>query len=564
MNPKKKNRFFLLQVLLTGLLLAALLIGPWAFQRAKRWQAQQHYDQARLLEEAGDLTGAVQRAEASFRLMPSNDAVLMYLARMALILPEPHPQTTEWWNKAMRSPDCTTADILRYAEYLVRRGDRARAYPIVSNLRRIEPGNESIVRLQASLLSRERKFGEAENLLRGAIAEAGEAAEPETLMALVEILANKPDEASRREANNLLRTLLEETGEPRLFALRRIILRPSFPDQDRADAAKALLATADLDIADQLSAYNALLEVREISRRDIRENLTRILQEQRDKDPDAVARFASWLINSDQSRYVLSLLTPEDAQADSNLYVARGLAMIRNNQAGEVYDMTLDRTDQNPLSQVENLLLRAYALLALDRRQEYEDTLNSLVDASQFDTFRLVENELAEFGAWDQLLRHYQKLREFDRTRPLARRRLLYAYYYLGREREILAHLSEFDGYVAEEDPPTQGLIAYLNGLYGRQLDSALTTAENLVTRYPNVADFRIVLAFIYARQGETEKAAPLLEGIGEVGRGQPRHLQIAYAAVRRLLDQSQDGILEMRVGQDDLLPTERAILREL
>ena len=558
----KKNRSFQLLVLAACFLLVILLASPFAIKRGKRWQAQRFFDQARQSEQVQDYAGAVQKAEASYRLQPSNHAALMYLARLTLLLPQGHPQMHEWWKAAMRTPDCRTEDILQYIETLVRFKDMARAYPLVISLRQLEPDNERAVNIQADLLVSERKMVEAEKILKEFIAEHEDAG-PATYQRLAEVLLSFAAESQREEAKDLLLRLSGTEGEPQLFALRRITQDAMFSSEERADAGELLLTLPDITIADHLTAYNALLEDRRMRRTEIRDILIALLQDESKKDPDAMARLGAWLINSDQSRYFLQLLTMEEARLDPNIYAARLMAMIRAGQAEEVYGMTFDKSDRNPLNTVENLLVRAEALIVLKREGELQTTLQSLADAVTGENFRLVERRLLEYGAHDILIGTYERLREDENTRAFARRKLLFSYYFLGEERELLTLLEDFDGYVAEEDPPTQALIGYLNALYGRADDETTEITENLVTRYPNIIDFRVVLAFKAMKQGRMSQVEALTGQFPLMPRNRQRFLQIAMLALKAKTEPDRDlSGVAMDLLHEELLPAERVLLR--
>lgn len=560
----KKNRSFFLLVLLSCLLLIGLLAAPYAYQRAKRWQAQRFFDDARQSESVGDILGAISKAEASHRLQPDNDAALMYLARLSLLLPEGHEQMNRWWEEAMRTPDCTPADILLYVEKLVANGDLSRAYPLIVSLRELQPDNERVVNLQSRILIDERKLVEAERLLREFLSNHRDAGAV-THQRLAETLLSFASTARRKEAEAILLDLAKHaTGEPQLFALRRITRSTElFSPKERADAGEILLQRDDLTIADRLTAYNSLLEDRRMRRTEIRDRLIALLQEESEDENDALARLGAWLINSDQSRYFLQLLTLDEARLDPNIFAARLMAMVRVGDAEEVYGITFDRSDENPLDEVQNLLIRAEALAALERRDEFLTTLRSLADLANADNFKVIERRLLSYGAWDILLEAYDRLLSIDSLRPMARRKKLIAYYFLGRERDLLTLLEEFDGYLTEEEPTTQALIAYLNTLYGREAEESTAIAESLVTRYPNIIDFRVVLAFNAYKRGQIDRVDALVGDLPMIPENRERYLQIAMAVLRASLGKPTDyqqistGLLE-----EDLLPAERVLLR--
>lgn len=561
---KKQKPVFILQVLLVCAVLIGLLVGPWTFQRAKRWQAQRLFDQALVHEEAGQRQAALQKAEASRRLQPENDAVLLFLARMSLLLSEAPENMHAWWQQAMRSEDLRTEDILHYVEYLLATGDMRRAYPLIASLRQLAPDNERAVNLQSRVLLQSRQLAEAEEILT-AFVDGHPDAGPETRMLLAQTYLRYEAAEKQERAQQILLDLATSEGETRYFALRQIVDSAAFDDERRIAAAESLLQMPGLSIADHLAAYTTLHNSGRLTRDEVRDRLIALLDTTEEDDPDALARVAAWLLNSGQSRYLLSMLELEDAQDNNNLYIARLLAMIQVGQAEQAYDLTLDQSDRNPLSQVENLIVRAYALTDLGRPEELEATLNSLVDASDGSTFNLVEEKLLEFGAWEQLLRHYEQLRDNQRARPYARRKLLLAYYYLGRERELLSLLEEFDSYEEEEEPSTQALLSYLNALYGRDRATALETAERLVTRYPNIIDFRVVLAFNLMRRDQVERANEILEGLPPLESRHQRYLQIAVAAVRRAADtELSQATARLDASFEDILPAETNLLRNL
>ncbi len=561
---KKKKPFFILQLLLVFAVLIGLLVGPWAFERAKRWQAQRLFDQAQELEASGERQAALQKAEASHRLLPSNDAVLLYLARMSLAMPEPPTEMHDWWRHAMRTPDIRVEDMLHYAEFLMVSGDMRRAYPLIASLRQLAPDNEVAVNLQAQLFLASRQISEADRILSEYV-RAHPDASPETRMQLAKTYLRYTDTERRNQARTLLMDLATTEGETRLFALRQIVRMDAFDPAQKAAAAEDLLELEDLAIADHLDAYRALHEAGRMERSEIRDRLIELLRATREEDPDALARVATWLIESGQSQYLLAMIELEEARQDNNLYIARLLAMIQVGQAQAVYDLTLERSDRNPLSQVETLIIRAYALSSLGRGEELEATLNSLVDASEPSTFRLVEQKLLEFDGWEQLLRHYERLRDTTAAGDLARRKLLLAYYYLGREPDLLSLLDEFDGYEDDEDPATRALLSYLNALYGRQTDEALATAENLVTQYPNVIDFRVVLAFNLLRARQLERAENLISNLPPLGENRQRFLKIAMTALERATDgESSAATAPLDTRSENLLPAESNLLRNL
>lgn len=558
----KKSRSFNFLVIVACFLLIGLLVSPFAYKQAKHWQAQRFYEQAVQHEKDRDYAGAVQKAEASFRLQTDNPAALMYLARLTLLLPHGHPQMSEWWEGAMRTPDCRPEDILQYIEVLVKHGDNAHAYPLVVSLRQLDPENERALDIQADLLMSERKMVQAERLLKEFLA-THENASPETYQRLAEILLSFAADSQREEAKALLLHLSNTQGAPLLYALRRITRDAMFTSEERADAGEKLLALDGITIADHLTAYNALLEARRMRRTDIRDQLVALLQDESKKDPDAMARLGAWLINSDQSRYFLQLLTMDEARLDPNIFAARLMAMVRAGSADEVYGITFDKSDRNPLSPVENLLVRAEALYAQERKDEFLSTLQSLADSVTPENFRLIEQRLVSYGAYDILIGTYERLREDDHTRGFARRKLLLSYYFLGRERDLLTLLEDFDGYLSEEDPSTQAIICYLNSLYNREEEETIRIAESLVTRFPNIIDFRVVLAFEAMKTGRRDRVKALVGDLPLMPPDQQRYLRIAMLVLKASSGSGEAlSAVAMELQNKELLPAERVLLQ--
>ncbi len=491
----KRLLFRIGALLVIGLIAAAILAFP-LYQLARSWaenQLLQEYESA-TAEEEYEL--AFQKAYRAHQLFPASEEAKLALARSTLN--HPHQSANRFWDQALDLPRRSPQDLKDYVNHLVDSFQFQRAFRFTEQLYRELPGDEDVQRLYIQGLIRGRDYAEVTRFIEQRLKEGQSS--PFLFENLYAALWGMNTEDSRRAALGILFENAEKPDAIGASAARRLISLGLLSPEKEAAFAHRLLENPEASTTDFLSAVSKLVQLEKLDL----SQLTPLFEQRIDtSNPDELLLLADWYVRNDLPEQALELAPPDAFRADPRTARVYHQALIENGRAEEAYDNTL-RTDIDPgLDPVDILLVRAQAQIRLGRTDEFKESLNLAVEQASLSHFTALEQALFDIEAWQVADQLYQRVLEIDGLESIGYQKMIWSKYLQADEYSLLRYLREVRLAEYREEPPVLAFLAYLKLLFRQDAIQTRFYIEELVSEYPNVADFRLIQAFSFFQDEE-------------------------------------------------------------
>lgn len=518
-------------IILGGALCLWLLAGVFIFREPLKARVQE-VRAARLMERAEAAYAAEQWAEAarlgqaSHYLVPEDKRIQLFVARA--LLEQRSQSAVAWWKLVLDQPDLPVEELRTVAAAMLNSGQGEEALPFLSRLVELDPDSTETRRLWLQSLEQQRRYGMAMHLA-GQFTESGA---DDWGIHRAYLLMRRNTGSGEGEAGIVehLTELVETGGALALPAARELLVIEAASFEARSKAMAYLNQAAEDDV-DRL--YAASFEVREgmANRSQLTPLLDRILA---DPGPGALAQLLEWARWMGAEAWYLENVSWDAYQANGGAadpYLGLLLAQER-------YERILSLTENLTTVTGNNAsAFYYYRSVALERTGEAErarTTLELSVKAIDPDYATGLERYLVRGGNWALLEELYSLQLQEKPGDPILLFKLLAADYYTGNQGSVLLVLDELPPGTFEEQPDLESFLLYLHLLAKGHTAALHQHLEILMTRYPEIFDFRLVLGVSYVLQGQAAVGAGLLEDMPELTFSAPRHLRVSAAILGR------------------------------
>lgn len=552
-------------IILSVILLLLVVFSPFIFNQAKGIRAGQHLNAALEHKAAGEDEPAYFKIQSAYNLDPENPEILKHLGAYAAEID--HPGALGWWMEAADAGLLERGDLVDLVEYGLESGEADRVRPYLLELVESDPGNEAVQELRLKFLQREKSDYAAYELARDLIREGSLNSVVASTYFYLAFGLPQVERAEREEAFACLKRFGAADGELGLLALQGLF---DFWDRltavEKAQFEEQLNAHPDVVLEDQLR----LLSLRRLDGADAAELLDasrKLYASRKEALPESgevgpLTVFVNWLNAEGFHEAALDYLEIPAAATDPDLFFARQRALIDVGKAEEAYSRSLE---DNPLSPARNLVLRAMALEEMGDSEKVRETLNLMVEVVDIEEVTWVEQILGALNEQELVLKMFEHLAETMESPLPAQLKLLEYYYAFGRGGELSRLLPRVSIVDLEDFPGEKVLLLYLRLLYQQDWEENRQIIEDLVVEFPNVVDFRILLAFAYSLAGQPEEGKSLIAGLDLASVGKQRMLNVMMAYIHVANRELIDGIkYTSGIKPDALLEQERILLREL
>ena len=540
-----------------GLLAIALLLAYPALRWSKTYRAAGFADKSLQAYELGNYKSALDHAMTACGLAPQNEEYALIRARAALRYKV--RDIFRLWAPILRYEGTTAADLVDLVEMLEDLEQEASINATLPVLLEKDPTNSDGRRLYLRALLRDFQY-EAVREVAGQWIEDG-SRDWGVHGAYVSALLNFPDPAIQAEGKAHLESLVDDPTRLGLNAIRRLLTMELTPEQTRDLIARV----EDHPLAERGDKMVTLAwRYREEGSTTFEDAQREVLALIDFEDPLQRTEYLQWLARLGRHSLVLENLTEKDAVADAALCRLYLNAKIETGAEAEVIDFTIGNKDDLPLSQASLLLIRSRALARLGNQQELEKTLTLAVRVADLRDFAELEREFAQLGRWRNLGDLYRTLMENRATRQFGAGKLIFSHYFLNNEPELVSTLKDLSLDEFRDDANLLNFVAYLKLLYENDTRLEVTQAlEDLMAEYPNLYDFRIILALAYKLDGNDRVVNELLPFIPpQLNDAQLRYLRLAHRVIFEAVSKQEGAAFTPAPLEfDDLLPRERAIL---
>ncbi|MFP4541772.1 MAG: hypothetical protein ACLFR7_09090 [Opitutales bacterium] len=559
-QPHRVRQLILPALLLILFVVGFFLVPKLPFDRESRAHRQINAGVQAFAE--GDYAAAFEHARAARHIAPGLMRARLLEARAALRLED--PRALELWKPLLHDSEVVAEDIAGLAAFVASGGQPEEANRLLPLLLSKDPRSPQARELQLRALENDLRFASIENLARKWIEQGAD--DWFVHEAYVGALLRMPSEEKRQRAMEHLQRLAERRSDLGVRALRMLINLSQAPDQ-----IQQLVARLESHPRAEASDQFTIVSWRYSSEGSISFNVAN--EQVRELLPLNTAQgrrqYLLWLVRMNRYDRFLSEITAEEGLADAEMARRYLLALVEDGQAEAVLDLTSDfKREQLPLPEAEADLFRARAHASRGQIEARDEALGWAATLADGASASRVEEELSRLRQWETLEYFHRRLLAQAETATLGAQRLLRTTYSRGDEVNLMRALDEvrFDHF--REAPEAALLLAYLNLLYkpDRVLRS-IEVLEDLVVAYPNIFEFRIVLALAYRLRGHDEVIARFEPALPlSPPQGRDPHLQVAHYIALAGPDGPYADPAGPRAYLDlnRLLPRERAVVEAL
>jgi thioredoxin-like negative regulator of GroEL len=195
----------------------------------------------------------------------------------------------------------------------------------------------------------------------------------------------------------------------------------------------------------------------------------------------------------------------------------------------------------------------------LGSAQAYAEQMNlefEVVPGEQDDSDALASN-LFRAGEWKLLQQVLARRLLEDPDNPALLVKLLAAHYHSGDAAALPDLLARIKPGALESQPVWESFVHYLNLLNGGFEPDLHLRMEQLLARYPEVFEYRLVLALSFLLQGQAQLARGLIVDMPDLPPATARHLRVCAVILGM-----PEADLILPGEKDLLLPRERALIQ--
>ncbi len=547
-------------IALTVLLVVGAVVAPLGYAFAKVFRSRQHMEAAITLKDSGEDRNAYLKMQSAYNLNPAFPPILEKIGPYAADVG--HPNTLQWWTEAARAGVLDLNETLDMIEYGLDNNQVDRVRPFLAQFVARYPDSESVRALQLRILRIDREDFAAYTLARDLVENGN--TDSRVISTYVYYAFSLPQigQEGREEALDNLKSFSTQEDETGLLALRTLIRFWETLEPEERDQLSELLADhPEANLSDRLILLSRIKRDG-ANREDIRSRAETVYEAFPDAE-DRLQNYVNWLNLEGYQQEVLDQLEGEPGlKTEESLFFARQQAWILSGQPEKAYNASLE---ENPLSAPRNLILRAQALARMDRPEEAEEAIDLSIEVVELGDIGWLESALTSLNFRPKTVALYESiLPELENPAP-ANVRLMQLYYEMGMEDKLSRIIRQIPMRVFDVFPGDKIDYLYYNLLFGQNQDQVRAATEEFASRFPNIVDFRVLLAFSYALSGSNAFALQLIEPLSTEQFQNRRKLQIMLATIyarNGRMDEAQAALSGL--SAEELLGQERTLLGPL
>jgi len=238
-------------------------------------------------------------------------------------------------------------------------------------------------------------------------------------------------------------------------------------------------------------------------------------------------------------------------------------ALIESGKVQKAFDHSLRMDPDTGLNSLDRLLIRAQALLAMGRQEEFNETLDIAVEEASLSQFSELEELIFKFENWKIADRLYERLLDIEGLESIGLQKMVWSKYLQGDEFELLQYLRQVDLSDYTEEPAILAFLIYVKLLFQQDVMDSRFHLERLIAEYPQTADFKFVQAFSLLQDRKPELAWELIAEHLNIAVNQGNRYQrfILYLTARRIGFEGNLRPVEDYLYSQNILPSEKRLL---
>lgn len=511
-------------------------------------RAERMAERAEAAFEGEQWAEAVRLGQAAHYLAPEDLGIQLLVARG--LLQQRNASAVDWWRRVLEEPDLPVEELRQVTAALLAGENAAEALPFLNRLVELDADSPETRRLWLQSLQRQRRYGMARDLA-SRFAEGG-TEDWGIHRAYLAFQRGDANGEARARIVEHLGELLEAENALSLNAARELVVIESADHGLREQAAAHLEAEGE-DALDRLYARSFAVKEGDGERADLEPLLEEILAAPEEGFVDELLDWARWMNATDWFIANVDWETYRESGGAADPYFD---VLLEAGETDRILRLTEDLTSETGATAAAFLYYRSLALEATGEPERARQTLELSVQTTEPESGEVLERYLIRGQHWELLDRLYLRLLAEDPDDELLLFKRLASRYYNGDQGALPSILEQLERGDFETRPDLEGFFAYIHLLIDGYSPPLHQHLEDLIGRYPEVFDFRLILGLSYALQGQVTVARSLAENMPELGLGAPRYLRVAAIVLGR---PAEDLIAPGE--RDRLLPRERYLL---
>lgn len=515
-----RKAVWILGIVGTGILLVVvlgiLLRGP--IQEAVReMRSERLAEKAEASFAEEDWETAARQGRAAHYLAPEEKAIQVLVARA--LLKQRSQNAVEWWKLVVEEPDLPVEELRTLTEALLARGNLEDGLLFLSRLVELDGENPATQRLWLRALRDQRRFRNFATLTENLVERGSE-----DWSIHRDYLRLRGREEGMEMVAEHLAELVEAEGPLSLQAARELVGLEEATEAERQRAADWLREHGE-DRMDRLYSESLAVKLGEAGFEEVEDLFESVAREPEAGELEMLLSWAEWM--GQTARYVeeVDWAAYRESGAAAVGYLG-ALADLGRYEA--IREVARSTSDVNAEDRPALLYFRSVALLETGEEERSRETLRMAVETANPSQSLQLERLLMRGGYWELLTELYVGLLEEQPENPVLLFKNMTAEYYAGRQGKVRDLLQSFQAESEEAQVEQRTLELYLSLLLEGPKAETHQRLEELMTRYPQVFDLRLVVGVSWLLQERGQLARELAAGMPEMDLSAPRHLRVA------------------------------------
>lgn len=531
---------------LAGLVVMALgglfLLREGLIKRIQEERAERLYAEAQAAYAAEQWEEASRKGNAAHYLTPDRGDIILLVARS---LWKQRLQTAIlWWEKLLEEPELPVDELREVTEVVLRGGGQLElGLRFLNRLVELDGRSGETQRLWLRAMEQQRRVAGIYQLA-GLFAQEG--SEPWEVHARYINLEQRVADGGQRRAVEHLLGLLRADGAMAPMAARELMRMAGLSDAERVEAGKFLLRDSEQRL-DKLMGLAVLVRAGQAEREAMLAHVEAMLVAPRPGEVEELVAWARW---AEEEAWLLEALDwnrYRAADGSISVYLNWLLSLGREQEVLRLVEQSfVAGAADAPLY----LFFRGQAQARAGLAEEAERSLLLAVQTSAAANSGPLERELFRLRRYDLLAELYRSLQADQGTNPVFRQKLLGSLYYTGQDRGLREELQMVDLRTPQDSTGTDSFLLYLRLATLNDAEAVHRDLEERLVLYPEVWDYRLVLALSFKLQGLPDVARQMVAAMPTLEVNAPRYMRVCAIALglvpadRLLLPDEWDTLL--------------------
>ena len=508
---KLKKKVFLVLGSIALLVVATLPIwGPNSYLAFKNRIAKEHTETSKRLELDGNLSSAIERAKAAYKLDPNNLEIARQLG--SLLEKKDVTEAIRHYEEICKHPSATRNDKLTLTRLAMRAGKISVAEKQLNTLREFPTGKDLEYHfLVAKSLEAKGQIPKAIQEIRKILSEEETSIHKKARYAFVRLAIRSGNPNLMQEAKDTLNLMSLKEGTDGIEAIRFYFSISGFTATEAFDILRKTYKHPRATLEDKLEAATIYQKTAPNKTEEIISELSNHF-DLTGAQPEQLYSFCMWLGRIQQWEQLMNLITKEKSHLSSKLFTLR-LDALANLEKWEL--VAEETTNRNvPIENHFRLVFRARALNRIGETNKANEQLEILhaENSNNRETLLNICEYLERTRDIQSLVRLLHDIIEND---PLLKSYALRKLLIYERNTATLKQICNWYEALHQEGKNLQqfrGHKAYYDLLANNNISESVLVAKSLYASASHLLEARVLMALAHLRTNDPDSALKVIE----------------------------------------------------